>query len=400
MNELSRAPIPLIAFLASWITAGCATGGSPPPADALHPTTSQMIQNASTIDPTARVTLDEASSQVVLVAGPFSVPASGGPGEGHHAHHGDHGDSAPRAGHEHEHRSPLISLEWPVDGWMRGFRVALYGADGQALPRSLLHHLITVNFDRRQPVYPVAERLFGVGQETEDFVLPHAFGVPLHRGTELGVYASWHNDTGQDLHEVYLEVRIPYHERGREESPREVLPIYMDVNNVIGDTNAYDLPPGPSERSFEFQLPVGGRLLGVGGHLHDHGIAVRLEDAETGKTLAKVEGIRDPAGSLVGVEQKVLRRLFGLLDTSVRLEAGRRYRVVGVYHNPLDNPIPMGAMAHMVGVFEPDEWTDWIRLDRASPLHQVDLAGLPEPLSASGVRGESAFEITRTNPAH
>ena len=78
----------------------------------------------------------------------------------------------------------------------------------------------------------------------------------------------------------------------KNQNPRPVnsLPIYMDVNLTVGGSNTFDVPPGKSSKSFEFTLPVGGRLLGVGGHMHDYGVGVRLEDAETGKVITSVEG--------------------------------------------------------------------------------------------------------------
>ena len=50
----------------------------------------------------------------------------------------------------------------------------------------------------------------------------------------------------------------------------------MDVNLTVGGSNTFDVPPGKSSKSYEFSLPVGGRLLGVGGHMHDYGVRVRL----------------------------------------------------------------------------------------------------------------------------
>jgi hypothetical protein len=362
---------------------GCATTGSPlPPSTSPSPALAELMAEAPERT-RLRTVVDRERGEVVLLAGPFSIPAAGDEnhaGEHGSAHH-EHGHHiAPTSGHDQEERSPLFPLEWPVDGWLRGFGVALFDAHGNRLSRDLLHHLITVNFDRRQIVYPVAERTFGVGQETQDVVLPSRFGIPLRKGQFLGVYTSWHNPTGKDLHGVHLEVRIPFRAADDGRKPREVLPIYMDVNNVIGGTNAYDLPPGRSVRTYEFSVPVGGRLLGLAGHLHDYGVAVRLEDAETGEVLAEVAGIRDEEGRILNVEQKVLRRLRGLLDASVRLEAGHRYRVMGIYENPLPTTIPAGAMAHMVGIFEPDAWDGWEALDRRSPLYRADLSGLPDPL--------------------
>ena len=50
--------------------------------------------------------------------------------------------------------------------------------------------------------------------------------------------------------------------------PVSGLPVYFDVNLTVGGTNTYDIPAGRSAKSFEFTLPVSGRLLGVGRHHH------------------------------------------------------------------------------------------------------------------------------------
>src|SRR5918912_1021095 len=86
--------------------------------------------------------------------------------------------------------------------------------------------------------------------------------------------------------------------------PVNALPIYMDVNLTVGGTNTFDVPPGKSSKAYEFTLPTSGRLLGVGGHMHDYGTRVRLEDAETGKVLTQVVAERSPDGKLVKVSRK------------------------------------------------------------------------------------------------
>jgi hypothetical protein len=48
-----------------------------------------------------------------------------------------------------------------VDGWFRGFRVELTDAAGRPVSSRVIHHMIMVNFSRRQLVYAAAERLMG-----------------------------------------------------------------------------------------------------------------------------------------------------------------------------------------------------------------------------------------------
>ncbi|MEN8376947.1 MAG: hypothetical protein ABFS34_16085 [Gemmatimonadota bacterium] len=301
-----------------------------------------------------------------------------------HAEGGDHAgpmgeapDGDPAAenvpGHEGHTRSPVIPIDWPADGYIRGFALELHDGDGNVLPRSLMHHLIAVNFDRRMFAYPVAERLFGIGTETEDVRLPRTLGVPLEVGQNLGFYIMWDNKTGAALEEVFIKLALPWTPGDEADDIIEVLPLYVDVNNEIGFTNAFDLEPGPSVRSWEFQPPVGGRMLMASGHLHDFGKRVRLVDAETGEVLVEITGDLDEQGLIHGISREVM----GVWHGGVRLEEGRTYRVVGEYDSPLEETLPLAAMAHIVGLFAPDDMNRWPSAEPQSEIWTVDLSGLP-----------------------
>jgi hypothetical protein len=178
-----------------------------------------------------------------------------------------------------------------------------------------------------------------------------SLGVPMAEGQQLALYASWHNDTGHDLGPVYVRVAMDYTSREVDADVTDVLPAYFDTDYVVGGDNTWDVPPGRSERAWDFTVPVSGGLLGVTGRLHDFGHHVRLEDAETGEVLVRLDGQRDEEGRLLSVETRFFRKWVGLRSDPLRLVAGHRYRVVGVYDNPGDETIADGAMAHIVGVF-------------------------------------------------
>jgi len=262
---------------------------------------------------------------------------------------------------------------------VRGFGVEIVDAQGRPVDRKLIHHMIGVNFDRRQLLYPAFERLFGIGQETEDAFIPKSIGVPLTPGTKLGMYLAWSNETGKDLEGVQVILRLAYSPKNLNPRPLDALPIYMDVNLTVGGTNTFDVPPGRSEKSYEFVMPMDGKLLGVAGHMHDYGVLVRLEDAEGGKELARVSTTRLADGKVT----KISRKLFGVSGQGLTLRAGRRYRVVGVYDNPTGQLIPRGAMAHIVGLFAPNDYKRWPALDLTDASLQEDLASL----SAMGTGG-------------
>lgn len=309
-----------------------------------------------------KVEIDSAHHQIVITSGPFFLPNMP-PME-------DHGMMDMGASHD----TPVQRFEWPVDGWFRGFHLEVRDADGKQLPRHIMHHMIMVNYDRRQLLYPAAERLMGAGKETDDATIPATIGIPLRPGTNLGFYIAWHNDTGKNLDGVYLRMVFHYLPKNQNPRPKDVLPIYMDVNLTIGGTNTFDVPADHSTKTYEFTVPTGGRLLGLGGHLHDYGTMVRLEDAETGKEMARVVASRDAAGHIL----KMSRRLPGVGGAGIRLRADHKYRVVAVYDNPTGENIKNGAMASIVGIFAPDNLAGWPKMDPADPTIQRDLASLDE----------------------
>jgi hypothetical protein len=334
----------------------------------------------SASQPETWVTSDPDRREVQVVAGPFVVPALK-EGMGHHDHEGGEGM-----------RSPLIPISWPVDAGLAGFRLAVWDADGNELPRDIIHHVIAVNFDRRQLVYPIPERIFGFGTETPDIKLPGSIEVPLERGDSIGFYAMWNNATGQALEGVFVEVVLPYSSEG--EDREQALPIYMDTSNRIGGKTSFDLPPGLSAQSYEFQIPTSGALLAAGGHLHDYGVELRIEEVVSGRTVTRIEAERTEDGHVTAVEQRVYRRLFKLLDDRVPLEAGVRYRVVGVYDNPTGEVIKDGGMAHIVGLFVPDDLDDWPEMNATTESYQVDVEALPAPIgSAQSVRIPTASGV-------
>ncbi|MFI5310432.1 MAG: hypothetical protein ACHQQ3_04300 [Gemmatimonadales bacterium] len=332
-------------------------------------------------EPAARVVVDSTRGEVVLYAGPFRVPAMAADGHDHMAMGHEMMDAMPHApagsasanmdDHAVHAYSPLVRFEWPVAGWYRGFRYSLVDASGLELPKSLMHHMIGVDFERRQLVNGEALRFLGTGTETGDIVLPRLLGVPMRGGQKLGVYTAWHNELGRDFDGVYLRIAMPYVPSTALIKPVSAFPVYMDVNDVPGASNAFDVPPGHSEQSHEFTVPIGGKFIAVGGHLHDFGRDVRLEDVATGKVLVQLDAKRDSADHLLAIPNRYF------LIRGIRVAGGHPYRVVGEYHSRESTTRVKGGMAHVVGLFVPENADAWPPADSTDPEMVADLASLP-----------------------
>ena len=312
--------------------------------------------------------VDSARHEVVIEAGPFDVPAM----DSEMVKEMEDGSMR----HEEERR--VFRFDWPVEGPGRAYKVEVRDSAGHLLPRSLLHHVIAINFDRREFIYQQAERLFGIGRETPDISLPGTLIVPLRRGERLGFYVAWHNDTGRDFRGATVRIVIAWIPGEAAKSYTAVLPVYFDVDNEVGATNTFDLPPGKSSKSFEFAAPASGYLIGVTGHLHDYGRSVRLEDAETGKVMVRLVAKRDSSGRILEIPRKVF------LLRPLRMREGHRYRIVAEYESPRAETIVDGAMANILGVFAPDSHSRWPVIDPNDPTFIKDIASLPIVVPQSG----------------
>ena len=254
---------------------------------------------------------------------------------------------APARAYSHHSDEKYHVIEWPVTGWMTGYQVDLLDSTGATLPRALLHHAGMANLDRRQLAYPIAERVLAAAHETRPVVLPGRMGIPLNAGQRMVLYYALVNP-GSEPVVATVRVRVKW---AQQHAPRMkgAVPFYANALSDTASTISFDVPPGRSEQSAIVTLAEDGWLRAVGGHLHDHGVELRLEDVKSGKVLARVKATRDSSGRLerMGLARFVLRR------RGLPLEAGRAYRVVAVYDNPTADTIKGGAMGFLAGIFVP-----------------------------------------------
>ncbi|HJU64812.1 MAG TPA: hypothetical protein VJ596_04010, partial [Gemmatimonadaceae bacterium] len=210
-----------------------------------------------------------------------------------------------RAGASHEgHAQPPILLgAFPRAGWVHGLEVGLIDSAGRELPRELLHHINLIIPEKRELFSGIMLRVGAAGPETEPLRLPRLLGYRVERGDSLLVTTMLHNPTGVAHHGVRVRVRLPFTEDDDWPSPISIFPFYMDVMPPAG-IHAYDLPPGRSVKSWEGRPAMGGRILGVGGHLHEHGVELRFEDVTAGKLLWSARPKLDAEGRVAGIPTK------------------------------------------------------------------------------------------------
>lgn len=273
--------------------------------------------------------------------------------------------------------SRLLRFDWPVTGWIRGVRLRVFDQNGKELSHRLVHHINVINFARRQLFYPIPERILAMGQETQDIRVPATIGIPVTQGMPMALIVMWHNESPQAIKGVSVTMTVDYSPTNLVPRPVSVMPVYLDVMNPVGRDVDFDLPAGRGSWSKTFTLPVGGRIIGAGGHEHDFGTGVTLEDVSDSthpRAVVHLNTKLDAKGELLSIDQL----LPGISGSGIKLVAGRRYRLTGTYDNRTGKSIEKGAMIHMALLYVPDHPNQWPALDTTDADWKVDVARLVE----------------------
>jgi hypothetical protein len=292
-----------------------------------------------------RLDVNERDRTLTMLAGPVSLPAN--------------------LGYDAAFVPLAVAGAWGLDGWLRAFEVEVVDGNGRVVHERLLHHAGLIDPVERDLFNPVARRIVAFGMEMEGIRLPGQLGYRVEPEDSVVLAGAFFNPSSTPFDEVYLRVRMIYADARFDARHQSVLPFYLDAapTGVV----QFDAPPGLSEHSEEWQPAIGGRVLGLGGHLHDGGTSVRLDDVASGEVLWTGEALYDPEGRLQGVSRKIFARGF-------RMEPDRSYRVTATYENSTGSAIT-GAMGHVAGLFLPDDVEDMPPADRSHPAYQADLYG-------------------------
>lgn len=282
---------------------------------------------------------ESAPGEITLRLGPLELPA--------------------RSDHHAVPQAPDRFWEVPFDGWILSYTPRLEDGEGTTGPGRLLHHVAFYHTGRADFLCPnKEEHIFGAGGEMNRWIELPGFGYRVSAGDRIRVNTMFHNPTGEDHPETYLAVRVAYQPEGSGEPRRAVYPTWIDVQEC-GDSS-YDLEPGTNVTTGTMEVPVAGRLLGVGGHLHTHGKELVLTDVEEyataspagapGKEIARLLPETDEAGHILSMPIVPFVATGGYA-----LEAGDLLRVRARYENPTGRRLSAGAMGIVVGYFLPDE---------------------------------------------
>src|SRR6266571_4946524 len=241
---------------------------------------------------------------------------------------------------------PDLVWQIPFDGWLLAYHPKLVDVSGNAVPGTLLHHTAFWNENRADFLCPnKEEHIFGAGSEMTDWAEVSGYGYRVQKGDKIRIETMVYNPTETSYDKVY--------------------PAWMDVK-ACGDSS-YDVKPGKSEQAGVVVVKYDGVLLGVGGHLHDYGRQVVLQDVSHKETVATLDARVDAQGHLEAVPVKLF-----LQEGGYKFAANDVLKISATYDNPTGKLLREGAMGIAVGYFVPADDKKMAALRRkAKPKHEM-----------------------------
>ena len=293
---------------------------------------------------------DMATYTITLRVGPMSLPA--------------------HTSHMKMPQPPDLIWTVPLDGWLLAYHPKLVDASGNTVPGTVLHHVAFWNENRADFLCPnKEEHIFGAGSELTDWAEIPGYGYRVQKGEKIRIETMMYNPTATSYDNAYLEVAIPFQEASDAAAPRKnVYPAWMDV--AACGNSGYDLPAGKSEKTGTVTVKYDGVLLGVGGHLHDYGKEIVLQDMSRKETVAKLDATSDVEGHLESVPVKLF-----VQDGGYKFAKGDVLKISATYDNPTGKLLRDGAMGIAVGYFAAADETQMAALRRNAKMPH-DMAGM------------------------
>ena len=297
----------------------------------------------------ARIFVDPRADVLVIDLAPVDLPA--------------------RTPHHAIAQPPVATLEIPQTGSIYGFRVEVIDSAGAKLPDELIHHYNLIDPDHRELFLPISRRLLAAGHETGTIRLPWLlFGLPLQRGEHVVASAMVENLTATSYRQARVRLVMNFTPSGRPWPLFRASPWQMDVAFPVGD-KSFTLPPGHSSRTYEGHPAVAGKIVGLGGHMHDYGRVIEFADVTAGEAIYRASPVADATGH---IESIPIAMLYGWTRLGVHIVPEHRYRITVSYDNPTGAPIPDGGMGVVGGLFVPDRGVGWPAADPGDSLYQQD----------------------------
>ena len=248
-----------------------------------------------------------------------------------------------------------------VDGYVTRMDAELVDAKGRhvRINKVMLHHVVFIDSGRRYNACKGRKGtpFFGTGEENERLVLPPGYGYRTHRGDSWRMVAMFMSHQ-LEAKTVYLRYHVTVMTGPPTRRMTDVLPMWLRADGCKVEP-AYDIngDADPAQHNLQttaWRMPVDGRIVAAGGHLHGGAYDLRITQPRCGdRTLMRnAPRYGDPADLVYHVfpvlhEPGPVSTGWQLSKTGIPVRKGELLNVTGDY----DQSEPHGRVMAITHVY-------------------------------------------------
>jgi len=178
---------------------------------------------------------------------------------------------------------PKLRVRSPhMNGYITKMNATLHYGNGKrvTIRRVMLHHIVFLN-DGRPNKEPggsckgrKGEPFYGTGEEREQLLLPKGYGYPVHSGDRWRMQTMLMSHSFESRN-VYVQYTFTFTKKRL----TPVRPFWIRANGCKTEQPSYsvqELSSGVDHRTFRWHVPMNGRIVAAGGHLHGGAIQMSL----------------------------------------------------------------------------------------------------------------------------
>jgi len=273
-----------------------------------------------------------AFSQTTIRYGPFTIPGGAG--------HEDPGMIENRL---------LLGVAKPCTGcFITQMAPTLVYPDGSRANMNtgaMLHHAVLSSQFRPDPTCAtnllgiIGQRFFATGNERTVIEFAPGYGYFLPPLLERWNMIVDLMNMMEEPQTVYIQITFT-HTRSL---LKPVTPVWLDIDQC-GDSE-YAIPDGFSDSHWDWRVNVPGKIVGIGGHMHDHGQFMEATNESTGQSICRsVARYNETPDYDDGVHPHVSSMSRCIADPVATVSRGQTVRIHAEYIAHGADPGAMGIM--------------------------------------------------------
>jgi plastocyanin len=247
-------------------------------------------------------------------------------------------------------------------GYIVGMQTRVVDRRGRPLSirRVMLHHVVFINLGHRGGPSKRStcegrggEPFYGTGEERQRLILPPGYGYRVDRRDRWRTVAMYMSHT-RVARDIYLEYRVTIDDSTKLEPVR---PLWLRASGC-DPQSTYSVPGGGPpgsihEQSYAWKMPISGRIVAAGAHMHGSAKAIAITQPRCGeRTLIDHRPLWGMPDDIVNRVRPVLHEPgpiatgYFLSKAGIPIRRGEVLRVVGRYDGELPHPLVM-AITHI-----------------------------------------------------